>query len=96
MSTKYVFSKETELAFDNWISKWGATRHELDMEKFYDFALAYVRNNDLISKDAFVRRVKTHTYTSRKENRGIAQRFYKELEVIGDYHRYLIKKNMIR
>lgn len=79
-------NEKTKAAFYNWISKWGATYNQSDIDCFNEFALLYCKDNDNnITKDEFVKEVKKYTHTSVTQNRGIAQKYYKRLEIIQSF-----------
>ena len=76
-------NEETKIAFYNWVSKWGATYHQEDINRFNEFVLLYCKDTkNYMSQKEFVKEVKKYTNTSVTQNRGIAQKHYSKLEVI--------------
>lgn len=79
-------TEKARKAFDAWVSKWGATYNDSDINEFNKFALLYCKDaNNSLTKEEFVKAVKKHTYTSSKEKRGIAQKFYYRLQAIQSF-----------
>ena len=81
-----ALTEKTQKAFDEWISKWGATYHPEDVKRFNKFALSYCSDEkNEITKYQFVKNVKKCTHTSVRLNRGIAQEYYRRLEAIQSF-----------
>lgn len=83
-----ILNSSTRKAFDQWLSEYGATYHPCDIKRFNKFALLYCRDkaNDISEKE-FVKKVKEKTHTTRSENRGIAQKFYRRLQNIQSFYK---------
>ena len=64
------------------------------IEAFYKFAFEYCRCNNHIAKDEFVKYVKKFNHITRDDKRGMAQRFYKELETIQRFYKYNKNKTL--
>ena len=79
-------TEPTQKAFDEWVSKWGATYNDSDVNQFNKFALLYCKDaNNNLTKEEFVKAVKKYTHTSIKEKRGIVQKFYYRLLAIQSF-----------
>ncbi len=80
-------NEKTQKALEQWLSEYGATYHPCDIRRFNLFALLYCRDKaNNISEKEFVKKVKGKTRTTKNENRGIAQKFYRRLQNIKSFY----------
>ena len=80
---------ETEKVFQSWQQIGGGINYNpQDMERFHQFVKVFHQNNECVSKEAFVKAVKQKTHTSRRENHGLAQKFFTRVDVINEFLRW--------
>jgi len=81
-----TLNKETQDAFNRWLLGHGATYHPCDIDRFNEFAKYYCKGHgNIISEKEFIKEVKRHTRTTKDENRGIAQKFFRKLTAIQSF-----------
>ena len=84
--------ESTQKAFDAWL-KWdnGIEYHPADDAEFYAFAVQYYNNRENMSKKDFVKMCKQRTHTTRREKRGICQKYYERLTIIINFLKWKTK-----
>lgn len=78
-----TLNDKTQKAFENWLTTFGVSYNPCDVKRFNEFAALYCKDDsNVIGEQEFVKRIKDVTHITRRENRGIAQKFYSKLNTI--------------
>lgn len=63
----------------------GVKHNPCDDERFFQFAITCYKNKEIISEKQFIKEVKKRTRITRTENRGIAQDYYRRLQLLIEF-----------
>ena len=79
-----ILQDSSRKTFESWAAKWsdGIETHPKDDENFYAFACEYYKNGEHLDEKTFVKMCKTYTHTTRRQKRGICQKYYRRLMTI--------------
>lgn len=88
MEKQFLKEEDSQRAFDSWLKiGQGAKHNPCDDKRFFQFAIACYKNKETISEKQFIKEVKKRTHITRTENRGIAQEYYRKLQLLIEFQK---------